>query len=53
MRTAFMVNLVFNAALSFSENGMYYMFLLIRNLQLILNLPFLKVVFPANVMTIL
>ena len=53
MRIAFICALAFNIILSVSEGAMFYMFVLIRNLQLILNLPIYSVVLPANVMMVL
>lgn len=52
MQTLFCVALAFNLLLSFSEGGMHYMLLMMRNLQLLLNLPIMNILFPGNVMMV-
>ena len=47
-----MISLFFNLLLSLSEGGMSYMLMMIQSLQLILNYPFVSVIFPGNVMMV-
>lgn len=51
-----MMFLVISILLYVMSNGgvaMRYMFIMVRSLQLILHLPMLQIVFPANVMTLI